>query len=132
MKTRQPSSEKSPGSGPRSTRRPAHQGPGGSRQPERQAPCPPVRPGGDSERASDHNAVIVPKDAVQRRNRQDLVFIPEADGTYRPQIVRVSRLARRNVVEVTSGLKPGQTGRHDRGVPAQDGDHEGRHGCRLR
>jgi membrane fusion protein, heavy metal efflux system len=56
----------------------------------------------------EHDAVIVPKDAVQRRNRQDLVFIPEADGTYRPQIVRVSRLARRNVVEVTSGLKSGQ------------------------
>ncbi len=55
-----------------------------------------------------HDAVIVPKDAVQRRNRQDLVFIPDADGTYRPQIVRVSRLARRNAVEVIAGLTPGQ------------------------
>ena len=55
-----------------------------------------------------HDAVIVPKDAVQRRNRQDLVFIPEADGTYRPQNVRVNRLARRNAVEVTAGLEAGQ------------------------
>lgn len=55
-----------------------------------------------------HEAVIVPKDAVQRRNRQDLVFIPEADGSYRPQIVRVSRIARHDAVEVTYGLKSGQ------------------------
>jgi len=55
-----------------------------------------------------HDAVIVPRDAVQRRNRQDLVFTPEADGSYRPQIVRVRRLARRNAVEVTAGLKAGQ------------------------
>jgi cobalt-zinc-cadmium efflux system membrane fusion protein len=55
-----------------------------------------------------HDAVVVPTDAVQRRNRQDLVFIPEADGTYRPQVVRISRLARRNAVEVIAGLTPGQ------------------------
>ena len=57
---------------------------------------------------AEHDAVIVPREAVQRRNREDLVFIPEADGTYRPQLVRVSRIGRRNLVEVTSGLKAGQ------------------------
>ncbi len=57
---------------------------------------------------AEHDAVIVPKVAVQRRNRADLVFIPQDDGTYRPQIVRVCRLAGRNVVEVTSGLESGE------------------------
>jgi cobalt-zinc-cadmium efflux system membrane fusion protein len=62
----------------------------------------------DIQTGAPHDAVIVPRDAVQRRNRQDLVFINEPDGTYRPQLVRVSRLARRNAVEVIAGLTPGQ------------------------
>lgn len=56
----------------------------------------------------EHNAVVIPRDAVQHRSGQDLVFIPESNGIYRPQLVRVSRLGRRNLVEVTSGLTAGQ------------------------
>ena len=80
---------------------------------------------------TEHKAVVVPKAAVQRKDNVDVVFLPEGDGVYRPQRVVTKPTDRSDVVEVAWGLKPGQTGRHQGGVPAQDGDHEGCHRRRV-
>lgn len=58
---------------------------------------------------SEHKAVVVPKEAVQRKDGVDLVFIPEGEGVYRPQRVTTKATDRNDVLEVTWGLKPGQT-----------------------
>jgi cobalt-zinc-cadmium efflux system membrane fusion protein len=55
-----------------------------------------------------HKAVVVPKEAVQRKESVDVVFLPEGDGVYRPQRVTTRSLGRDDRVEVTWGLKPGQ------------------------
>lgn len=57
---------------------------------------------------SEHKAVVVPKEAVQRKDKVDLVFIPEGGGVYRPQRVTTKPTDRADVLEVTWGLKPGQ------------------------
>jgi cobalt-zinc-cadmium efflux system membrane fusion protein len=56
----------------------------------------------------EHDAVVVPKGAVQRRGRDHLVFIPQADGVYRPQRVVTRPTNRRDVLEVALGLKGGE------------------------
>jgi cobalt-zinc-cadmium efflux system membrane fusion protein len=56
----------------------------------------------------DHKAVIVPKEAVQRKDNVDVVFIPAGDSVYRPQRVTTRPTDRNDVLEVTWGLKPGQ------------------------
>ncbi|MBV8310033.1 MAG: efflux RND transporter periplasmic adaptor subunit [Planctomycetaceae bacterium] len=56
----------------------------------------------------EYEAVVVPKEAVQRRNRENLVFIPQSDGVYRPQRVVIRPTDRRDCVEVASGLRPGE------------------------
>lgn len=57
---------------------------------------------------SEHKAVVVPKEAVQRKDKVDVVFIPEGKGVYRPQRVTTKPTDRADVLEVTWGLKPGQ------------------------
>ena len=57
---------------------------------------------------SEHKATVVPKEAVQRKDKVDVVFIPEGDGVYRPQRVTTKATDRVDVLEVTWGLKPGQ------------------------
>jgi len=57
---------------------------------------------------SEHKAVVVPKEAVQRKDSVDVVFIPEGEGVYRPQRVTTKATDRGDVLEVTWGLKPGQ------------------------
>ena len=41
----------------------------------------PVRRGDDSGRRSEHKAVVVPKEAVQRKDNVDVVFLPEGAGS---------------------------------------------------
>ena len=55
-----------------------------------------------------HKAVVVPKESVQRKDKVDVVFIPEGEGAYRPQRVTTKPTDRSEVLEVTWGLKPGQ------------------------
>ncbi len=57
---------------------------------------------------AEHKAVVVPKAAIQRKDKTDLVFLPEDEGRYRPQRVLVRPTNRGDVVEVAWGLKPGQ------------------------
>ena len=58
--------------------------------------------------AAEHKAVVVPKAAIQRKDKTDLVFLPEGEGRYRPQRVLVRPTDQGDVVEVAWGLKPGQ------------------------
>ena len=57
---------------------------------------------------TEHKAVVVPKEAVQRNDNVDVVFLPEGEGVYRPQRVTTKPTDRSDVLEVTWGLKPGQ------------------------
>lgn len=56
----------------------------------------------------EHKAVVVPRQAVQRKDNVDVVFLPEGEGAYRPQRVTTRPTDRADVVEVTWGLRPGQ------------------------
>ncbi len=56
----------------------------------------------------EHEVVLVPRGAVQRRDRKDLVFIPQTDGLYRPLRVVTRASDRRGFVEVAMGLKGGE------------------------
>jgi cobalt-zinc-cadmium efflux system membrane fusion protein len=63
----------------------------------------------DIQVGAEHKAVIVPKDAVQRKDNVDLVFLPQEEaGVYRPQRVTTKATDRNEFLEVTWGLKPGQ------------------------
>lgn len=55
-----------------------------------------------------HKAVVVPKNAVQRKDEVDVVFLPEEEGVYRPRRILARSLGRDDLVEVLWGLKPGQ------------------------
>ena len=55
-----------------------------------------------------HKAVVVPKEAVQRKDKVDVVFLPESEGVYRPQRVTTRPTDRNDLLEVTWGLKHGQ------------------------
>jgi len=57
---------------------------------------------------AEHEAVVVPREAVQRRYKDHLVFLALDDGTYRPQRVRVRPAARGDRLEVAAGLAAGQ------------------------
>ncbi|WZO99312.1 efflux RND transporter periplasmic adaptor subunit [Isosphaeraceae bacterium EP7] len=59
--------------------------------------------------APEHQAVIVPKDAVQRKDGVEVVFIPQGNATYRPQRVTTKPTDHSDILEVTWGLTPGQT-----------------------
>lgn len=56
----------------------------------------------------EHTAVMVPKAAVQRKEKTDLVFLTQSDGSFRPQRVVTRPTDRGDVIEVTWGLKRGQ------------------------
>jgi cobalt-zinc-cadmium efflux system membrane fusion protein len=56
----------------------------------------------------EHEAVVVPKEAVQRRYTEDIVFVPQGNGVYRPQRVVTRATNRRGVIEVALGLKGGE------------------------
>ncbi|WP_406695643.1 efflux RND transporter periplasmic adaptor subunit [Singulisphaera sp. Ch08] len=55
-----------------------------------------------------HEALTVPKSAVQRYENVDLVFLPQKGSEYRPQRIKTRPLGRSDTLEVTWGLKPGQ------------------------
>jgi cobalt-zinc-cadmium efflux system membrane fusion protein len=56
-----------------------------------------------------HRAVVVPRQAVQRKDNVDLVFLPEGGAaSFRPQRVVTRPADRGDVIEVAWGLKPGQ------------------------
>lgn len=57
---------------------------------------------------AEHQAVLVPKGAVQRNEGAEVVFVPEGEGYYRPQRVVTRPIDRADVLEVAWGLKPGQ------------------------
>jgi cobalt-zinc-cadmium efflux system membrane fusion protein len=56
---------------------------------------------------SPHEVVVVPKSAVQNKDGTDVVFLPDKEGSYRPQRIVAKASNRRDVVEVAWGLKPG-------------------------
>ena len=55
-----------------------------------------------------HRALLVAKSAVQRYENAEMVFIPEKEGTYRPQRIKTRPLGRGDVLEVAWGLTPGE------------------------
>ncbi len=56
----------------------------------------------------EHDAVLLPKDAVQHKDGVDLVFLPESEGVYRPQRILAKSFDRDQEVEIQWGLQPGQ------------------------
>ncbi|MEO6811622.1 MAG: efflux RND transporter periplasmic adaptor subunit [Isosphaeraceae bacterium] len=60
--------------------------------------------------SGEHVATLVPREAVQRASRVDVVFFPEADGrSFRPQRVVAKATDRPDWVEIEWGVHPGQT-----------------------
>ncbi|CAN5679014.1 hypothetical protein BH23PLA1_BH23PLA1_12210 [soil metagenome] len=56
----------------------------------------------------EHEAVVVPRDAVQRSDNTDVVFLPVAEGRYRPQRIVTKPSGRSEFLEVDWGLEPGE------------------------
>jgi cobalt-zinc-cadmium efflux system membrane fusion protein len=56
----------------------------------------------------EHDVAIIPRDALQRHEGADLVFLPLGDGRFRPQRVVIRPTDRHGFVEVAWGLEPGQ------------------------
>jgi cobalt-zinc-cadmium efflux system membrane fusion protein len=55
-----------------------------------------------------HEVVVVPRTAVQTKDDVQVVFLPQEEpGVYRPQRVVTQPAARRDMIEVAWGLKPG-------------------------
>jgi cobalt-zinc-cadmium efflux system membrane fusion protein len=54
----------------------------------------------------DHDALLVPRDAVQRAESRTLVFVKRGDGLFEPVAVRTGEVEG-ELVEVVSGLEPG-------------------------
>ncbi len=54
-----------------------------------------------------HEVVVVPRAAVQSKDDTQVVFIPQEPGVYRPQRVVTQPAARRDMVEISWGLNPG-------------------------
>lgn len=57
---------------------------------------------------AEHEAILVPRQAVQRRYLDHLVFVPLGDGVYHPRKVKVRLLGRDGPIEVASGLRAGE------------------------
>lgn len=55
----------------------------------------------------EHEAIVVPKRAIQRKDGADLVFLTNTAGVYRPHRVITRPANRPDVVEVAWGLQPG-------------------------
>ncbi|WP_152054469.1 efflux RND transporter periplasmic adaptor subunit [Tautonia marina] len=58
--------------------------------------------------APEHDALVIPRDALQRHEGTDLVFLPLGGGRFRPQRVVIEPTDRPGFVEVAWGLEPGQ------------------------
>jgi cobalt-zinc-cadmium efflux system membrane fusion protein len=56
----------------------------------------------------EHVAVVIPRSAVQSDGTLEMVFLPIDDHSYRAQFVTTRPTERDNVVEVVTGLEPGQ------------------------
>jgi cobalt-zinc-cadmium efflux system membrane fusion protein len=56
----------------------------------------------------EHEAVVVPRAAVQADGKLEMVFLAIDDRSYRPQLVTTRTTERDDVVEVIKGLEPGQ------------------------
>jgi cobalt-zinc-cadmium efflux system membrane fusion protein len=56
----------------------------------------------------EHDALVVPRAAVQDDGRIQMVFVPVAEGVYRPRVVTTAPTERDDVVEIVRGLEPGQ------------------------
>lgn len=58
-----------------------------------------------------HDVVLVPRDAVQTLGAFEVVFVPRADGAYRPQrvVLGPDRGTDRGMLEVSWGVNPGDT-----------------------
>jgi cobalt-zinc-cadmium efflux system membrane fusion protein len=56
----------------------------------------------------EHDALVVPRSAVQDDGDLELVFVPRAPGVYHPQRVKTAPTERDDVVEIVRGLEPGQ------------------------
>jgi cobalt-zinc-cadmium efflux system membrane fusion protein len=56
----------------------------------------------------EHDALVVPRAAVQDAGEAKMVFLPMAEGIYRPRRVETVPTERDDVVEVVRGLEPGQ------------------------
>jgi membrane fusion protein, heavy metal efflux system len=57
---------------------------------------------------AEHEAVIVPRSAVQNDGQADLVFLPQHDGGYRPQRIKARPAESPDVLEVEWGLSADQ------------------------
>lgn len=56
-----------------------------------------------------HKALTIAKAAVQKYEKTDLVFLPARPGVYHPQRIKAKPVGRGEVLEVSWGLKPGQS-----------------------
>ncbi len=56
----------------------------------------------------EHDALVVPREAVQDDGAIKMVFLPLSEGVYRPRKVKTVPTERDDVVEVVQGLEPGQ------------------------
>jgi cobalt-zinc-cadmium efflux system membrane fusion protein len=56
----------------------------------------------------EHDALVVPRAAVQDDGDSQMVFVPLAEGVYRPQRVKAVPTERDDVVEIVRGLEAGQ------------------------
>ncbi|HEV3122344.1 MAG TPA: efflux RND transporter periplasmic adaptor subunit [Isosphaeraceae bacterium] len=55
-----------------------------------------------------HDAIVVPRRAVQNADGAALVFVAQSDGSFRPQRVLTVPSVSDSLLEVTWGLKPGE------------------------
>ena len=56
----------------------------------------------------EHDALVVPRAAVQDDGEIKMVFLPLSESVYRPRKVKIVPTERDDVVEVVQGLEPGQ------------------------
>jgi cobalt-zinc-cadmium efflux system membrane fusion protein len=56
----------------------------------------------------EHDALIVPRSAVQEAGKIQIVFLPLPGGIYRPQQIKTVPTERDDALEVIGGLEPGQ------------------------
>lgn len=55
----------------------------------------------------DHDAIVIPREAVQADGAVEFVFVPEGEADYRPRVVVTRPIDEENRVEVVSGLEAG-------------------------
>lgn len=57
---------------------------------------------------ADHDAVVIPRDAVQSDGKIQFVFVPVDDKSFRPQLVETRPTERDDLIEVVKGLNAGE------------------------